>query len=175
MPVKDIDRGYRELLARMKDASRGGSVSVGILASAASTPAGKGATLLDVATWNEFGLGVPERSFIRAYYDEALAENQAFLTRQWVLVVAGKLTPQQAFNRLGLKMVADIQKRIAARIDPPNADSTIKRKGSSVPLIDSGQLRSAIAYFVTLNAAVVAGSAGAQGGSLGGFAALGLS
>jgi hypothetical protein len=37
-----------------------------------------------------------------------------------------------------------MQQRIADRIDPPNAASTIKRKGSSVPLIDEGILRTSI-------------------------------
>lgn len=101
-------------------------------------------TVADIGTIHEFGLGVPERSFIRAWFDEASDENRALLQSRLKLVIAGKLTPEQALERCALKFEAGVRRRIRARIPPPLAQSTIDRKGSSTPLIDTGQLVSSI-------------------------------
>ena len=102
-------------------------------------------TVADVAMFNEFGLGVPERSFIRAWYDEQLEENKAKFRKLQAAVLRDELTQEQAFKQLGLVFVGDIQRRISNGIPPANAESTIARKGSSTPLINTGQLRSAVA------------------------------
>ena len=41
-----------------------------------------------------------------------------------------------------------MQEAISAGIDPPNAESTIKAKGSSTPLVDDGTLRQSITYVI---------------------------
>jgi hypothetical protein len=122
-------------------------------------------TVADVGTFNEFGTepfsvmsafgadgaasvhehpGIPQRSFIRAWFDE----NQDFIAEtlrsQMKLVVAGKLTAEKAGNRIALAFEGSVKQRISRGILPKNADSTIARKGSSKPLIDKGQLRNAI-------------------------------
>lgn len=51
-------------------------------------------------------------------------------------------------ERVGLWAQGSIQQRISDGIPPPNAESTIRRKGSSTPLIDTGQLRTSIKYRV---------------------------
>lgn len=144
LSVKDQDRGYRDLLVRLKKAKT--SVSVGILQEEGAQEHGK-TTVLDVATYNEFGLGVPERSFLRAWFDlnhKTVREQFSKLMRK---VVKG-LELQNALDQLGLWMVGSIQKRITEHIPPPNAESTKKRKGSDVPLIDTGQLRSSVTHRV---------------------------
>ncbi|HEY6056218.1 MAG TPA: hypothetical protein VIU86_19970 [Gaiellaceae bacterium] len=102
-------------------------------------------TVADIATFNEFGTAtIPQRSFIRAWFDE----NQAFIAEtlrsQMKLVIAGKLTPEKAGARIALACEGSMKQRISRGIPPPNAPSTIERKGSSKPLIDTGQLRNAI-------------------------------
>lgn len=103
-----------------------------------------GLSLLELATIHEFGNGhVPERSFIRAWFDENQGAIQARLLTEFKKeVVTGDWI--RAGERVALWCKASIQKRIAAGIAPPNAASTIARKGSATPLIDSGVLRSAI-------------------------------
>jgi hypothetical protein len=49
---------------------------------------------------------------------------------------------------IGMRVVGDIQDRISDGIPPPNSPITIARKGSSKPLIDSGQLRQSISFEV---------------------------
>lgn len=55
----------------------------------------------------------------------------------------------QILNRLGVIAVAGVQEYITALNTPPNAASTIRMKGSSNPLIDSGELRASVTYQIT--------------------------
>lgn len=150
--IKDTDHGFKKLLADVKAASKGAGVSVGVHAKEGDDPhRGKSEnpmTVLDVAIVNEFGLGVPERSFIRSWFDENPGPNAELLRKAVKFVLTGQKTLPEAFELIGLKLTGEIQKRISRGIPPPNAPSTIAEKGSSKPLIDSGQLRSSITYLV---------------------------
>lgn len=102
-------------------------------------------TVAEVGSFHEFGTStIPQRSFIRAWFDESVAENRELLNSQLKLAIAGKLTLEAALERCALKFEASVRKRIRARIPPPLAQSTIDRKGSTTPLIDTGQLVSSI-------------------------------
>lgn len=156
--VKSIDHGYDALVKRVYGLGTP-SVSMGILAKDGDEPKkgaegevpakGEPVRLIDVAGWAEFGTDTePERSFIRAWFDQASPQMREDLRKLMVLVVQGKMTKEQALELLGQKGVGEIQARIAAGIAPENAASTIEAKGSSTPLIAGGQLRSAISYAV---------------------------
>lgn len=147
--VSDKDNGFAALFKRLGQ-TKPVVLTVGIQAEEASNPDGSGKTTIgEIATINEFGIGVPERSFIRAWADENEPKNLEVLRKIGESVVTGKgPTPDQGLNQAGLRFVGDIQARISAGIGPPNAASTIARKGSSVPLIDTGQLRSSIRHKV---------------------------
>lgn len=58
-------------------------------------------------------------------------------------------TLSTALERVGVVAVGMVQKYITELRTPPNAPSTIKAKGSSNPLIDSGALRQSVTYKVT--------------------------
>lgn len=160
--VRDTDKGYAALAKRLYGAQRA-RIEVGILS-------GKGAeepahridgvsellTLLQVAIFNEFGTlnadgteHVPERSFIRGWWDENEPQLRADLTKLMQSVVAGKRTKEQILELMGTRCVGQIQQRIADGIAPENADSTVERKGSSTPLIASGQLRAGVSFRIT--------------------------
>ena len=150
--VKDIDHGYKDLVRRVK-AFRGAKIDVGIFESDGSKLYEDAVTVLEVAIWNEFGTDkIPERSFIRAWFDENEEKCREGVRRMAEAVLAGKYTPEQALELLGAKFVGEIQKRIANGIPPPNAASTVARKGSDTPLVDKGQLRSAITQRVKVGA-----------------------
>lgn len=120
--------------------------------------------VVDVGTFHEFGVspfevmrfaadgsasvyehpGIPQRSFIRAWFDESQDFIKETLRSQMLLVVAGKLTVEQAMERIALVFEGSVKQRIARGIEPPLAASTIRKKGSSKPLIDKGQLRAAV-------------------------------
>lgn len=104
-------------------------------------------TVIQVAIWNEFGTeDIPARSFIRAWFDEDRAAIRDTMRILMVSVVARKRTKEQALNALAQWCVGRIQQRIANHIDPPNRPSTVKAKGSDTPLVNGGQLRSAVSY-----------------------------
>src|SRR5262245_29394029 len=144
MPVRDIDHGWRAMDQRLEAFARG-NVLVGIQGAEADESHGKGGlTTADVAAFNEFGLGVPERSFLRATIDEneaQLLQLQATVGRG---VALGTFSAEQGLGLIGEHAVGLIQDRISNGIPPSNAPATIARKGSSTPLIHEGQMRRSI-------------------------------
>jgi hypothetical protein len=147
-----LDKGYDAFIKKTKAMAKPLSLTVGVHAgpgsAAKEVPEGakpSPVTVLDVAQWMEFGTAtIPARSFIRAWADENRAECQVQIAAAMRAVMRGSISQTQAMELLGLKFVGSIQARIANNIPPPLAQSTIDRKGSSVALIDTGQLRSAI-------------------------------
>lgn len=93
---------------------------------------------------HELGLGVPQRSFLRAYVDG----NRATINEATLRLIKSRGADPVVLELLGQFIVGEIQKRMAVGIPPPNAPSTIARKGSSTPLIHHGQLRAAVSYVV---------------------------
>lgn len=110
----------------------------------------EGVTIADVGAWNEFGLGVPERSFIRGWADENEELNKGRLRKIGQAVVTGHISsPTVGLKRFGVLAVGDMQKRISdGGVFEENKPSTVKAKGSSTPLIDDGILRSKITFKV---------------------------
>lgn len=149
--VTDRDRGAAALARRLR--VEGSRVRVGVLDDAPKEEgegrSGGDLSLLEVAALHEFGGGnVPQRSFIRAGVDENLPEIRKVQHALAVQVFKGSTTLPVALDRLGAKVAALLQNRIARGIDPPNAASTVARKGSSKPLVDTGQLRASITWKV---------------------------
>lgn len=151
--ITDRDQGLAALKKRVFGIGQP-VISVGILEKDGATPkkeedGDSDLTVLEVAIWNEFGTDkIPSRSFIRAWFDENRDRAREMLRRLMVSVVEGKRTKHQVLELLGQTFVAEIQARISAGIPPENALSTVAHKGSSKPLIATGQLRSSISYEV---------------------------
>lgn len=106
-----------------------------------------GLTIVELGTIHEFGApeaNIPERSFIRAWFDESQKEIQAMMVGRFQIAMAGKATWEQVANQAAAWCAGSIQKRISKGIEPPLKQATIDRKGSSKPLIDTGVLRSSI-------------------------------
>lgn len=111
-----------------------------------------GKSVAMVATVNEFGLGVPERPFMRRTV-QMILNDPAFMKLFTSLIDP---TPSDRFRlqpwawfRLGLYGQAMMQKSITDLKSPPNAPSTIARKGSSDPLIDTGHMRQSVSWRIT--------------------------
>ncbi len=143
--VKDTDKGYKALFKKIKGPPR--TLRVGILSEAAGASHGA-MTVGDIATLHEFGIGQPERSFIRAWADEESGKIEIALRKVAESVIRGKYDLATGLERVGALFAASIQARIAGGIAPANAPSTIAKKGSSTPLIDQGILRSSISHEV---------------------------
>lgn len=96
-------------------------------------------TAAEVAIANEFGGGKrPPRAFMRNCWGKNYAK--------WIRFVQDVL-PQnmdivKTFWKLGDKIKGDLSETILNWKYPPNAPSTIKRKGFNKPLVDSGNMSS---------------------------------
>lgn len=153
--VTDTDRGAKALMQRLRAlASSSRRVRVGILSDspkkAREGAAGK-LSLVEVAALHEFGApeaNIPQRSFIRATMDERKADIERLLVVVATRVAKGELTEEQGLQQVGAKVAGWIKARIAQGIAPPLAESTVAAKGSSMPLVDTGQLRSSITHAV---------------------------
>lgn len=146
--VRVVDHGANALL-RAVTGARPAVVKVGIVGSKASAQeADSGLTVAEVAEKHEFGIGVHRRSWLIDYVDANMSLLQARMRAIADTVVRLHRPERPGLEQFGQKAVGEIQERIAARIPPPLSDVTIAMKGSDVPLIDTGQLRSSISYIV---------------------------
>lgn len=117
-----------------------GTVDVGFFKGTHTYPNGKDVT--EVAKKNDKGIGVPERPFmIPAGYKAA--NKTINITVQ---SIAGGMDESQALSRAGIMLKNAIQREITNLKEPPNAQSTILKKGSSNPLIDTGLMRSKVEW-----------------------------
>lgn len=140
--------GIKSLLKRF---TGGGNVDVGII------DAGKhddsDLTVASIGFINEFGApaaNIPQRSFLRSTTFEQRKNIVSFQKSLLLKIKEGKLDEAKALGLLG-EFVADLVRvKITKLSKPPNKPETITRKGSSNPLVDSGQLRNSITYKVNL-------------------------
>ena len=146
----DIDRGEKEILRQVEAMKKKPFVKIGILGNAGNHKE-TGTPVVLYAGANEFGTRdgrVPERSFMRSTMDQ---ENRR-LSRETEKLVSqiaqGRQNVMSVLKILGLSIQAKIRKKITTLSSPPNRPSTIAKKGSSNPLIDTGQLRSSINFEV---------------------------
>jgi hypothetical protein len=154
VPVEVRDRGYDALMRRVIGL-KPVTIATGMLAKDGAQPK-KGAralSLIEVAVWNHFGVAskdggwrIPPRRFISDWFDSEEPKLRAMLPDLFRQVIAGKLTREQALERMGLYCVGQIQQRIANRAYAKNAKSTEDRKHSSTPLVHTGQLRASISF-----------------------------
>lgn len=132
------------------------TVRVGVLDTSGSHEGSEGLTVADVASFMEFGTTdseglqvVPERSFIRSTIDESRPELREVARKLQAQILTEKqMTPAKALGLLGQKLQSLIINKINSGIDPELDEKTIARKGSSTPLIDTGQLKQSIRYKV---------------------------
>lgn len=149
MTVEDRDLGYAAFVKAVKEWAKSDdpNITVGVHAE-------EGADLVVIAATNEFGSAdgrIPERSFLRS----TIAENsdayfQALADGINSTMNGRGSTVTTVFRRIGTKVVGDVKTKIRDLRDPKNAASTIAKKGSSNPLIDSGRLRASIDFKVNL-------------------------
>ncbi len=143
--VKVTDHGYAALMKRLSSAAPA-RLTVGVHEDDGEKTYPSGATVAEVATYNELGLGVPRRSFVTDWVDETESEKRADLTTVGLAVLKGA-APEAQLEKLGERYVEQVK----ARMDglQPDAPETAKEKGSSEPLEETGLLRASIKARVT--------------------------
>ena len=145
----DNDLGWDAILAKIEEDSGSAHVKVGIQQDSNREPEdGKApADMVDIAAFQEFGTKtIPERSFIRAWHDSAVPQIQRLIQRLVIQYIDDKITMDVLLAKLGNFAQGGMRKYLRDLKEPPNAPSTIRAKGSSNPLIDTGQLLAFIHY-----------------------------
>lgn len=149
LETKIKDRGLAALrrgLSRMKDADK--KVKVGVLGKS-------GSKMVVVAATNEFGttragrgnkVTIPARPFLRPVGRDQEMTNFVAGQLKAILRVPTPADPKEALGKIGEKAVALVRRNIASHPPPPNAASTVAKKGSTGTLVDTGRLRQSIAW-----------------------------
>ena len=118
-----------------------GTVEVGFFKGTHTYPNGK--DVVSVARDNDQGTKrIPERPFMIPAGNKA-ANKTINIT---VHSIAGGMDEQQALSKAAIMFKNAIQREITNLKEPPNAESTILKKGSSNPLIDTGKMRSSVQW-----------------------------
>ena len=108
-------------------------------------------TNAELAAIHEYGTDkIPERSFMRSTFDRMRPKYEAIVAKLSGEVVDGKMTLAKLLDLVGLKIENDIRRAVKTGpgIPPPNAPSTVKRKKSSRPLVDTAQMINALTHDV---------------------------
>lgn len=107
-----------------------------------------GTDVCDVAAWNELGtVNMPSRPFLRKSVDENEGKINSFLQSKMKDLVRG-VSAEQVLKEIGIFQKDLIQEKITEGSFTPNAESTVRQKGSSKPLIDSGRMRQSVNYVI---------------------------
>lgn len=153
--MADIDdKVWRGLLATLEELS-GLGVNTGVVASkGGDEPHDEGGiTLIELMAIHEFGseaAGIPERAPIRTTFVQKEQEIGAFAGKLANAIIEKGMPVEQALNLLGMMTSTEVKKTITTgeHLPPPLAPSTIARKGSDRPLVDTGRLVNSISWEV---------------------------
>ena len=133
-----------KILDEMSDMTIEVGFHEGQVADDGSTP------LAAIAYWNHFGtvsedgsVAIPARPFM-----DALENHEDQLSAFCTSAVQNAIDAADATKKIGAKSVGMIQKEITDGQWVPNAPSTIKKKGSDKPLIDTGRMRQEVHYVI---------------------------
>lgn len=148
------DRVWRELRLTIKEVSKI-AVRVGIIGDQAGALHNGGPfTNAEIGAIHEYGApgaGIPERPFVRSTFTfrrAELIELQAAAARA---IIEGRLRPEKAIALIGAWGAGAVREQIlkyGAFLFAPLAPSTIARKGSSQPLVETGQMVRSISFVV---------------------------
>ena len=125
--------GTNKLWGQIRD------LKIGVLSGVGAHPGSEeGETVAEVAWKNEFGVGIPERPFLRPAMKNKRADYTKLIVKILVAIAAGRMTPKQGEALLGFDLQTAVQTQIDLTMQPPNSEATILKKGSSHPLINTG-------------------------------------
>ena len=138
---------YEKNLQQFKDSV----VKAGVLAKDGSKQHSEGITVFQIGMIHEFGVpekNIPRRSFIRVPIENNIKEITKLIENNHKLVSENAMSAKVALDRIGIKAQNTIKESFRNNDWKANSRATVKRKGSSRPLIDTGQLIGSISYIV---------------------------
>lgn len=138
---------------RLQQAGDDAYVKVGVLDNAANQSRENGLGNAELAGLHEFGSRdgkIPERSFMRRTVDGKREQIKQLFRRGLKAVAEGGTDADEVLESVGQFAAAEMKKTVTTGpgVSPPNRPSTIARKGSSRPLVDSGRMINSISHQV---------------------------
>ena len=150
MKILDEDLGLMDFIKTM-ERDHLSKVEVGILQKDGNTPhaqtlkdTGKKVTMANIAAWNEFGAGVPQRPFLSSTIDSSKVINE--MEQRFINGVIGGKSIKSGLHSAGKFLKSSIRDAIKNWATPPNSPSWIEEKGKNDPLVWTGQLMNTIDY-----------------------------
>lgn len=147
MTVRERDLGWLDIKRELRTMRRKPYVAIGLQA---GDDAHDGDfSTVELGSVHEFGSRdgrIPERSWLRSAFDLHRVDYQRLIDRIVTSIYAGRTTVRRGLSILGQKAETDAKKQIVDLKTPPNAPSTIARKGSSNPLIDTGRMLATVRH-----------------------------
>lgn len=148
MAVKSVninDKGFKKAVEALERLAKM-QVKVGIQSDAKDY--GDGVSVVDVAVWNEYGTDkIPSRPFIRQCFRDNGDEAAAKFGELAQQVISGG-NPKAGLSSIGQWYQDKMRRTLLTFPWSPNKPSTIAKKGSSKPLVDTGHLVNSIRYKV---------------------------
>ncbi|MET4863019.1 hypothetical protein [Morganella morganii] len=140
--------GLKALEARIREMGKK-KVVVGVPA-ATNGIRDDGLSNVTIAAAHEFGVPghIPERSFLRTTVGENKDKITGLLVRELKADISQGDFSGRAFAIVGEKLSGEVKRKIQSGINPELDPKTVARKGSSKPLIDTGNLLQSITYEV---------------------------
>lgn len=151
--IRDVDKGFKRIVNDL-ESFENLTVEAGIFEGENLTDSD--ITMAALGAIHEYGAGVkhgrsgsmtitvPERSWIRSTFKEKSAKWEGATVRALSAVITRGTSIFLAFTAVGERMASDLRRKITTLREPPNAPSTIEKKGSSNPLIDTGAMRQSV-------------------------------
>lgn len=113
-----------------------------------------GTDIVDIAMWNEFGTEgkyggehIPSRPFMRDSVDKHIPAIEYMLKSQEDAFLNGA-SARKVLENVGIFQKDLVQTEIKQGDFVANAEDTIKRKGSDKPLIDTGQMKNSVNFWI---------------------------
>ena len=124
-------------------------VEVGYFANQGNHAGRRPITLGNLAAIHEHGTSrIPARPFVAPSLRKNRGKYLKLAGKQITPVILGRRTTTSVWHMLGQEEVKDVQSYMITASFVPLSPKTIKAKGLSKPLIDTGQLRQSVTYRV---------------------------
>lgn len=146
--TKEIDRGFKRIMRELRKLEDKPYVKIGFPMEKSKTNEdheGGFVTVLDVALFAEFGtVHSPERSFVRAAFDQNRKKYEKLNVDLLKKIYEGKSTVEKALDILGLTIENDIKAFLVSGEVEPASMRAISEGGKT--LVDTAQLLNSITY-----------------------------
>ncbi len=145
--VKSDTKAWQRMKKNLLSGSQQ-AINIGFFEGSNYVPENDNLPVAAVAQYNEEGIGVPMRSFIRSgfmlNFNTQMYHGHFRVMMQQI--AEGKSTFIKEYSKLGPIFKSDMQEVIQEWDTPPNSFKTIAEKGRDDPLVDTGVMHDSVSW-----------------------------